>query len=79
MKSSLQKRNQTPEEVKLCEEDITLTPNSVFKDKEQLTSLALKEPVDYFRKFMTNDMIENIAQESNVYSLQKNGKWMNAS
>ncbi|GFO36069.1 PiggyBac transposable element-derived protein 2 [Plakobranchus ocellatus] len=48
--------------------------DSTFKGQEEQAPEKLKEPLEYFRDFVTNEMIESIAQQTNAYSVQKEGK-----
>lgn len=37
----------------------------------------LKSPYEYFQQFVTNDMLENVVEHTNRYSVQKSGKSVN--
>ena len=54
-------------------------PDTTFKGEEEPSPETLKEPLAYFREFVTNQMIENIAEQTNLYSVQKDGKSVNTS
>ena len=54
-------------------------PDASFTGEEEPQPENLKEPLAYFREFVTNEMIENIAQQTNLYSAQKEGRSINTS
>ena len=38
---------------------------------------VIKTPIEYFRRFMTDDMMELTAEQTNIYSLQTKGRCVN--
>ena len=53
-------------------------PNNVtFVDTPVKPKPALKTPYEYFKFFVTDDMISNIVTETNKYATEKNGKAWN--
>lgn len=43
------------------------------EEEVQFTAEKVKEPIDYFLQFFTNEMFDTIYEQSNLYYLQKNG------
>lgn len=52
-------------------------PEITFMDTVITAPEDLKDPLTYFRKYITDAMIENISYQTNLYSTQKEGKSIN--
>jgi hypothetical protein len=50
-------------------------PDCVFKDTLEgpPEDGEIKTPFQFFKKMITNDMIQNLADQTNIYSLQRDG------
>lgn len=49
------------------------TVNTVLDNDKELMHCELKSPFQFFKTLITDDMFENIATQTNIYSLQNNG------
>ncbi len=56
--------------------DITTTPDKVFQPEVDNVE-EIKTPVEYFRQFWTDDIIDLVVQQTNLYSTQKTGSSIN--
>ncbi|KAL0151442.1 hypothetical protein M9458_053228 [Cirrhinus mrigala] len=55
-----------------------ISPNTDFSGSEITNdATSLLTPLEYFQKFVTEDMIETLTRNTNEYSLQKNGTSVN--
>ena len=52
--------------------DVTTTPDKVFQP-EVANIKETKTPIEYFRQFWTDDIIDLVVQQTNLYSRQKTG------
>lgn len=52
-------------------------PDSEFTGDPMEDPLQVDTPLEYFRKFIDDDMIELLVSMTNIYSVQKNGKDLN--
>lgn len=57
--------------------DIDLV-NTSFASQFSNTPLVDTSPYEYFKMFITNEMIENLSEQTNLYSVQKNGVSINS-
>lgn len=54
-------------------------PDITLKGEVEPTPTDLRDPLSYFRDLVTDEMIENISFQTNLYSTQKNTKSINTS
>lgn len=49
-------------------------PDVTFKGETEQPPENLQEPIHYFRKFITHEMIDYVSEQTNLYSMQKDCK-----
>ena len=50
-------------------------PNATFGGSEEIVD-EVKEPFSYFKALVTDEVMEHVAEQTNLYSVQENGKSM---
>ncbi|KAK3728167.1 hypothetical protein RRG08_035526 [Elysia crispata] len=53
-------------------------PNATFGGSEEIVD-EVKEPISYFKALVTDEVVEHMAEQTNLYSVQKDGKSMDTS
>lgn len=49
-------------------------PDVTFHGSQEATPPRLRDPLDYFREMISDNLIENIVYQSNLYSVQRSGR-----